>query len=143
MLATLLVNDLVEIPGRFIRVLDDYHTITAESIHNFMGYLIDHQSPNIHLVLGSRADPPLPLPLLRARGQLVEIRQDDLTFNSNEAAEFLNSVMGLSLTRDVSDALETQTEGWIVGLQLAALSMRDIQDVPAFIESFSGCRHQY
>jgi len=142
MLATLLVNDLLEIPGPFVLVLDDYHTITALPIHDFLSCLIDHQPSQMCLVLGSRADPPLPLPRLRARGQLVEIRQDDLTFNRNEAAEFLNSVMGLSLTRDVSDALEKQTEGWIVGLQLAALSMRDVQDVPAFIESFSG-RHEF
>lgn len=141
-LATMLVNELSEIPERFFLVLDDFHLITAESIHSFIGFLVDHQPQKMCLVLITRADPPLPLTRLRARGQLVELRQRDLSFTFDEAVEFINQIMGLALTTDQVAALEHQTEGWIAGLQLAALSLRAESDRSEFFKSFSG-EHEF
>ena len=137
-LATLLINDLARIPERFVLVLDDFHTITSQAVRDFLAYLIEHQPPMLCLVLVTRADPDLPLARLRGKGQLEEIRQDELSFTQEEAADFLNHSMGLALTGEQLLALEKRTEGWAAGLQLAALSMRSTQDVPAFIEAFSG-----
>ena len=137
-LATLLINELSEIPGRFFLVLDDYHLLTAESIQNFITFLVDHQPPRMGLVLITRTDPALPLARLRARGQLVELRQDALCFLPEEVAEFSNRAMGLALSPEQLAFLERQTEGWISGLQLAAVSLRDVRDRPAFFQAFSG-----
>jgi LuxR family maltose regulon positive regulatory protein len=141
-LATLLINDLAEIPDHLVLVLDDFHTITSQPIHEFLTFLIEHQPPRMCLVLITRADPALPLARLRGRGQLDEIRQNELSFTPEESAEFLNRTMGVALSQEQLSTLERRTEGWAAGLQLAALSMRAAQDVPAFIEAFSG-GHEY
>lgn len=124
-------------PG-FILVLDDYHTIHTNAINMALSFLIEHMPPHMHLVIATREDPPFPLARLRARGQLTELRAADLRFTPAEAAEFLNQVMGLSLTAADVGKLEDRTEGWIAGLQLAALSMQNHQDVHGFIKAFAG-----
>ena len=136
-LATLL-NDLSALPNDVVLVLDDYHVIDAGDVQEGMAFLVEHLPPQLHLVIASRADPALPLARLRGRGELVEIRAADLRFTTDEAAAYLNGVMGLVLTaRDVT-ALEGRTEGWIAALQLAALSMQGRDDVAAFIADFAG-----
>ena len=143
-LLTSLLNDLVkwgvsshaERPK--VLVLDDYHLITAPAIQNAVTFILENMPPHLHLILITRSDPPLPLSRFRVRGQVSEIRQADLQFTGIEAAGFLNNVMGLSLSNKQIEALETRTEGWIAGLQLAALSMRDHDDVAGFVDAFSG-----
>lgn len=125
-----------------ILVLDDYHWIDARPVDDALTFLIEHLPPQMHLVITTREDPAIPIPRLRARGQLVELRARDLRFNPSEAAEFLNQVMDLNLSTDEVAALETRTEGWIAGLQLAALSMQRQQDVTEFIRAFAG-DHRY
>jgi LuxR family maltose regulon positive regulatory protein len=139
---TLLLNDVAAFPDRFALVLDDYHLIETPTIHTALTFLLDHLPPNMHLMITSRSDPPLPLARWRARRQLTEIRAADLRFTSDEAATFLNQVMGLKLAADEITALEAHTEGWIAGLQLAALSMQGRDDVGNFIRSFTG-NHAY
>jgi LuxR family maltose regulon positive regulatory protein len=124
-----------------VLVLDDYHLISAPQIHKGITFLLEHQPHNLHLVISTRADPPLSLFRLRARGQLTELRTDDLRFTPGEAAAFLNTVMGLDLMPADVKALETRTEGWIVGLQLAALSLQGRTDAREFIAAFSGSYH--
>ncbi len=141
-LATILINELAEIQDRFALVLDDLHAITAQPIYDFLTFLIDHQPANLCLIIVTRADPPLPLSRLRARGQVDEIRLSELSFSLEESTEFLNQEIGAALTREQISALERRTEGWIAGLQLAALSLLATQDVPAFIAAFSG-GHEY
>jgi LuxR family maltose regulon positive regulatory protein len=119
-------------------VLDDYHVITTPAIHDALAFLLDYLPPQLHLVILTRADPALPLPRLRARGAVTELHASDLRFTLDEAAAFLNQVMGLSLNAADLAGLEVRTEGWVAGLQLAALAMRDHQDRSAFIRSFSG-----
>ncbi|MEJ2210210.1 MAG: hypothetical protein P8129_14405, partial [Anaerolineae bacterium] len=119
-----LLNRVADLAQTFILVLDDYHLITSQSIHEAVGFVLEHAPPNLHLVLATRADPPQPLPRLRARGQLVELRQSDLRFTADEAATFLHSVAGLDLSAADVAALEARTEGWIAGLQMAALAMQ-------------------
>ena len=119
-------------------VLDDYHVIEEARIRDAMAYLVEHLPPQIRLVIASRADPALPLARLRARGELVEIRAADLRFTLDEAAAYLNDVMGLELTPGDVAALEGRTEGWIAALQLAALSMQGRDDVAGFIAGFAG-----
>jgi LuxR family maltose regulon positive regulatory protein len=138
---TTLVNEIAIVPTSFILVLDDYHVIEALPIHQQLGFLVEHQPPQMHLVVITREDPPLPLARLRARGQMVEIRQDDLRFSPEECADFLLRVMGLNLSVDDITALERRTEGWIVGLQLAAVSMQGRDDLSGFIEAFTGSSH--
>ena len=136
-LATLL-NELGTLPNDLVLVLDDYHVIEAREIQSGMDFLLDHLPPRVHLVIATRADPALPLPRLRARGELVEIRAADLRFTPDEAAAYLNEVMGLDLAaRDVA-TLEARTEGWVAALQLAALSMQERDDVAGFIAGFAG-----
>jgi LuxR family maltose regulon positive regulatory protein len=137
---TILLNEIITISNGFILVLDDYHAIDAKSIDNVLAFLLKHLPPQMHLVIASREDPPLPLARLRARGQLTELRAADLRFTPAEAAEFLNRVMGLNLSAEDIAALEIRTEGWIAGLQLAALSMQGEGDLNAadFIKSFTG-----
>ena len=120
---------------------DDYHLIKAQPIHQALTFLLDHLPPpsvGLHLVIASRTDPPLPLPRLRARDQLTELRAADLRFTPDETAAFLNQVMSLDLSADDVAALEARTEGWIAGLQLAALSMQGRADVSNFIAAFTG-----
>src|SRR6266851_9176163 len=135
---TLLLNELGGMSADLVLVLDDYHVIDARDIHDGMTFLLDHLPPQPHLVIASRADPPLPLARLRARGELVEIRAADLRFTPDEAAVYLNQVMGLDLSAGDVAALEGRTEGWIAALQLAALSMQGRDDVAGFIAGFAG-----
>lgn len=124
----------------WVLVLDDYHVIESTDVHAAMTYLVDHLPPTLHLLLTTRADPPLPFARLRTRGELVEVRARDLRFTPDEAAQLLAS-MGLDLGAEDSRALGERTEGWAAGLQLAALSLRDLdthEDVSAFIDAFTG-----
>jgi LuxR family maltose regulon positive regulatory protein len=130
---TTLLNDLADLPTNAVLALDDYHLIESQAIHEALTFLIDHLPPRLHLAIATRADPPLPLPRLRARGESNELRADDLRFTPEEAATFLNQVMGLELSAEAIAELEGRTEGWIAGLQLAALAMRDHADVAGFI----------
>jgi LuxR family maltose regulon positive regulatory protein len=135
---TTLLNDLGAVAGEIVLVLDDYHVIDAREVQDGMAFLLDHLPPWLHVVIAGRADPPLPLARMRARGELAEIRAADLRFTADEAAAYLNEIMGLQLTaRDVA-ALEGRTEGWIAALQLAALSMQGRDDVAGFIAGFAG-----
>src|SRR5438270_3885479 len=137
-----LLNEITTLPDQFILVLDDYHVIDARPVDVALTYLVEHLPPQMHLVIATREDPQLPLARLRARGQLIELRAADLRFTASDAAAFLNQVMGLSLSAADIAALEDHTEGWIAGLQLAALSMQGHQDVPGFIRAFAG-DHRY
>jgi LuxR family transcriptional regulator, maltose regulon positive regulatory protein len=137
MLAALL-DALAALPCDLVLVLDDYHVIEARPIHNALAVFIAHRPPRAHLVMATRADPPLPLARLRARGELVEIRAADLRFTPDEAATFLNQMMGLRLSAAQVAALEERAEGWIAGLQLAALSLRGRDDPADFVAAFSG-----
>jgi len=137
-LITTLINDITTVATAFTLVVDDYHLIHAASIHQAVQFLLGHQPPQLHLVIVTREDPPLPLPRLRARGQVSEIRERELRFTVEEATAFLNRTMGLHLSAEAVTALETRTEGWIAGLQLAALSLRDRDDAGAFIAAFAG-----
>jgi ATP/maltotriose-dependent transcriptional regulator MalT len=138
---TLLLNEIAEFPGDFAFALDDYHVINNPAIHTGLAFLLDHLPAQMHLYIVSRADPPLPLARWRARGQFGEIRADDLRFTHEEAATFLNQVMGLNLSASDIAALEARTEGWIAGLQLAAFSLQGRTDVTAFIAAFTGSHH--
>jgi len=135
---TSLINEIAAIPDRIVLVLDDYHLIEAQPIHDTLTFLLEHLPPQMHLVIATREDPPLPLARLRARGQLTELRATDLRFSSSEAAEFFGQVMGLDLSAEDIAALETRTEGWIAGLQLAAISMQGHEDASSLIKSFTG-----
>ncbi len=128
-------------PPGILLVLDDYHLVSAPQIHEGLTFLLEHQPPNLHLVISTRADPPLPVFRLRARGHLTEVRTDDLRFTPDEAATFLNSMMNLDLAPEDVQALKTRTEGWIVGLQLAAISLQGRTDARQFIATFSGSHH--
>ena len=135
---TALLNDIASIDHDVVLILDDYHVIDAAPVQTALAFFLDNLPPTMHLVLATRADPVLPLPRLRARGELTELRVADLRFTTDETSTFLNRVMTLDLeAADVAE-LETRTEGWIAGLKLAALSMQGQDDVPAFIRSFSG-----
>jgi len=135
---TALLNDITTIPDPFVLVLDDYHLIDARLVDTALAFLIDHLPPQMHLVITTREDPQLPLARLRVRGQLTELRAADLRFTPTEAAAFLKEVMGLNLSAEDIASLETRTEGWIAGLQLAALSLQGQHDATSFITSFTG-----
>ena len=133
-----LINDLDATGSEMALVLDDYQFISDQAVHEAVTFLLEHCPKTLHVVIATRSDPPLPLTRLRARGQMVELRAADLSFSEPEAAQFLNEVMGLNLDEGSVAALAIRTEGWIAGLQMAALSMRDREDLLGFIESFSG-----
>ena len=135
---TSLINDLDSASTEIVLVLDDYHLMSSPAVHEQVTFLLEHGPLIFHLVLVTRSDPPLPIARLRARGQIVELRAADLRFTEPETAQFLNEVMGLHLDAQSVAMLEKRTEGWIAGLQMAALSMRDREDVHGFIEGFSG-----
>lgn len=151
---TPLLNEITTIPDHFVVVLDDYHLIDAKPVDNALAFLVEHLPPQMHMVMATREDPPLPLARLRARSQLTELRATDLRFTPTEAATFLNQAMGLNLSAEEIAALETRTEGWIAGLQLAALALRGLasqglasqgqllmqghEDTTDFIKSFTG-----
>jgi LuxR family maltose regulon positive regulatory protein len=133
-----LINELANLQEDSALVLDDYHLITAPPIHQALTFLLEHLPPQLHLAIASRVDPPLPLARLRARAQLIELRAADLRFTNAEATTFLNQLMQLPLSEDQIEAIQSRTEGWVAGLQLAALSMRDAADISTVIESFKG-----
>ena len=135
---TTLLNETATIEDDLALVLDDYHVIDARAVDDALAFVLEHLPPRMHLIISTREDPQLPLARLRARGQLGELRAADLRFTPSEAAEFLEGVMGLSLSAEDIAALEDRTEGWIAGLQLAALSMRGREDVAGFIRAFAG-----
>ncbi|MEZ4659194.1 MAG: LuxR C-terminal-related transcriptional regulator [Caldilineaceae bacterium] len=137
-LLTSLINDIATLTMPIILVLDDYHFINHALIHEALGFLVDHLPPQLHLVLLTREDPPLPLARWRVRQQLTELRAHDLRFNSAEAQLFLNETMGLGLQADAINTLIRRTEGWVAGLQLAALSLQNLTDTAGFIEHFAG-----
>ncbi len=139
---TALLNALNQLPTDTVLVLDDYHLIEAEDIHDALGYLVEHLPANMHLVIASRHDPLLPLARLRGRGHLSELRADHLRFTLQETTAFLTEVMGLPLSREEVSTLQARTEGWIAGLHLAALSLQGHDDVANFIEAFTGS-HRY
>lgn len=136
-----LLNEINAISDHFVLVLDDYHVIDAGPIDNAIAFLLERMPPQMHLVIATREDPLLPLARLRVRDQLTELRATDLRFTFAEAAEFLGQVMGLNLSTENIALLESRTEGWIAGLQLAALSMQGHQDPAGFIKSFTGSHH--
>jgi LuxR family transcriptional regulator, maltose regulon positive regulatory protein len=134
----ILLNEITVVPDQFVLVLDDYHMLDAKPVGEALAFLIEHLPPQMHLVIATREDPHLPLARLRARGQLTELRAADLRFTPVEAAEFLNRVMGLNLSEEDVAMLDKRTEGWIAGLQLAALSMQGREDTAGFIKAFTG-----
>jgi LuxR family maltose regulon positive regulatory protein len=138
---TRLVSEIAQVPEPFVLVLDDLHLITDSAIHAGLIFLLEHlpASPDgMHLVVASRMDPPWPLARMRARAQTIELRARDLRFTLDEATQFLNQTMGLSLSVSDVAQLDGRTEGWIAGLQMAALSMQKREDISSFLESFSG-----
>lgn len=135
---TSLLNEIASVPRDIVLVLDDYHVIDSKPIDDALTFLIEHLPPQMRLVIATREDPDLALARLRAGDQLTELRVTDLRFDPSEAAEFLNQVMDLTLSTDDIAALETRTEGWIAGLQLAAISLQGQKDVSGFIKSFTG-----
>ena len=135
---TRLINLLTESAAPFALVLDDYHLITTEQIHQALSFLLEHMPPSMHLVVITRYEPPLPLARLRVRGQIVEIRDADLRFTLEEVGRFLTEVMQVPLASTQVEALARRTEGWIVGLQLAALAMRNRADLSEFVATFTG-----
>jgi len=141
-LLTVLLNEIATVSDNFVLVLDDYHVIDSEYVDQVLTFLLEHLPPQMHLVITTREDPTLPLARFRAQGQLTEIRIADLRFTLSEAAGFLNQAMRLELSEENIASLETRTEGWIAGLQLAAISVREQDDVPSFIKAFAG-DHRY
>jgi LuxR family maltose regulon positive regulatory protein len=138
-LAASLINDIAARPTPLVLVLDDYHLITSTAIHAMLQLLLDRQPPSLHLVLATREDPPLPLPRIRARGQITELRERDLRFTTEEVAAFLRQTMSLDLSTAAAEALAARTEGWIAGLQLAGLALHENPaDASAFIAAFTG-----
>ncbi len=135
---TVWINGLATLSHEVVLILDDYHVITAPAIQRSVTYLLDHLPHQLHLVMATRADPPFPLARLRTRSHLTEIRAADLRFTAEETNAFLTGVLGLHLSDKDIAALEARTEGWIAGLQLAALSMRGRQDMRAFLKAFTG-----
>jgi LuxR family maltose regulon positive regulatory protein len=141
LILTTLLNDITSIPNNFVLVLDDYHLIDSRPIDEALTFLIEHASPQMHLIITTREDPSLPLARLRVRGQLTELRAADLRFTPAEAAEFLNQVMGLGLSVENIAALAARTEGWIAGLLLAAISMKGNPGAASFVQSFTGSHY--
>src|SRR6266568_900059 len=139
---TALLNEITTLPDHFVLVLDDYHVLDAKPVDIALTYLVEHLPPQMHLVIATREDPQLPLARLRARSHLTELRAADLRFTASEAAAFLNQAMGLNLSAADIARLSDRTEGWIAGLQFAALSLQGHQDVPGFIRAFAG-DHRY
>ena len=140
-LLTALLNEVAAAQHQLILVLDDYHLIESGAVDQALSFLVERLPPQLHLVIVTREDPPLPLARLRARDQLTELRVADLRFTRPEAAEFLNQAMSLDLSAEAIAALEARTEGWVTGLQLAALSLQRRADAASFIASFAGSHH--
>lgn len=134
----MLINDLQELQQSILLVFDDYHFINNSAIHDGIIFLLEHLPPNVHVVISTRSDPPFPLARIRGQNLLTEIRANDLRFSSSEIAEFLNRTIHFELSPEQISALENRTEGWIAGLQMAAISMQGRVDIAQFIEAFSG-----
>ena len=141
-LVVVIVNALETLPREVALVLDDYHAVTSSEVHESVAFLLDHLPRRLHLVVSTRTDPPLPLARLRAGDQLAELRAADLRFTADESAAFLRDVGGLDLAPEAVGVLESRTEGWAAGLQLAALSLREHPDPTTFLDAFSGS-HRY
>jgi LuxR family transcriptional regulator, maltose regulon positive regulatory protein len=139
---TVLINQVCALGESVVLVLDDYHLVHEQAIHDALVFLLNHLPENWHVAISTRADPPLGLARLRGRGQLFELRQTDLCFTPDETAVFLNEVMGLQIDAQAVAALAARTEGWVAGLQMAAVSMQGREDVQAFVEAFTGSQHQ-
>ena len=141
---SLLINEIATLSEPFVFVLDDYHLIESDAIHQALEFLLEHQPPQMHQIITTRSDPPLPLARLRGRDQLTELRTADLRFELEEATAFLSQTLETTLSAEDTAILERRTEGWIVGLQMAALSLqgRDPEQVSRFISAFSGS-HRY
>lgn len=137
-----LIKAIIAVPFDFTMVVDDYHEVQSESVHQFLSVLLEHLPSNIHLIITTRVIPPFPLARLRTTGELIEIGVDDLRFNQNEAAAYFNDILRLALPDDAVAALERRMEGWAAGLKLAALAMEGNQDVAAFLATFTGS-HRY
>jgi LuxR family maltose regulon positive regulatory protein len=135
---TNLIKEITDIPYDYVLVLDDYHLVDEKKVHNIVEFLLDHLPVQMHLVITTRVDPPLPLARLRVRNQLTEFRAPDLCFTVNETTVFFNKMMNLGLSSHEISILESRTEGWIAGLQLAALSMQGREDIHSFIKTFAG-----
>jgi len=135
---TILLNQMTAVPENFVLVLDDYHLITAQAVHDSLAFLLGHMPANAHLAIATRADPPIPVARLRGRGQLIELRLPDLRFTYDETVAFLDQVMELSLSAEDIAALASRTEGWVAGLQMAGLSLQGRDDVSEFIAAFTG-----
>ena len=142
LLLTALVNAVSGGEDDFVVVLDDYHTIEAQAVHEAVAFLVERLPPQAHLVITSRSDPPLPLPRWRVKGDLAEVRAAELSFTVEEAAAFFKSTAGIALDEQDLATLASRTEGWIAGLKMAALSLRGTKDVSGFINAFSGS-HRY
>jgi LuxR family transcriptional regulator, maltose regulon positive regulatory protein len=138
LILTALLNEITAHAENFILILNEYHVINSKLVEHALTFLLDHLPPQMHLVISTRQDPDLPLARFRLRGQLTELRAADLRFSVAEATKFLNQVMQLHLSEEDITALETRTEGWIAGLQLAALSIQGQKDVPGFVRAFAG-----
>jgi LuxR family maltose regulon positive regulatory protein len=139
---TTIINDINAAQTSFMLVLDDFHVMETPAIHQAVSFLLVHLPPQMHLVIATRSDPIIPLSRLRGRGQINELRVDDLRFRNEEAGVFIYQVIGIDISADQIATLNTRTEGWIAGLQMAAISMRDEDDIPGFISSFAG-DHRY
>ncbi len=138
---TTLVNHLSQIKHPICLILDDYHMIQNQLIHQAVGFLLEHRPPVLHMVIATRADPPLPLARLRARSGMLEIRMADLRFTLDETADFLNRTMGVKVSPEDVVQISMRTEGWIAGLQMAALSMQKTDDIHGFITNLTGTHH--
>ena len=139
---TSLINKIAVLSKKIIIVLDDFHVIESQQVHETTAFLLENLPPQIHLVIATRDDPPLPLARIRARGQMTELRAADLRFSSAEISQYLNQAQGLNLSQEDISTLETRSEGWIAGLQLAAISIQGQKDSANGVESFSG-RHRF
>lgn len=142
MVLTSLINDLAERDTPVVLVLDDCHEITAQAVHDMLIFMLDHLPPQIHLVVATRVDPPWPLARLRARQEMVELRSQDLRFSRDESSAFFNQVMELKLSAGSIAVLDARTEGWIAGLQMAALSLqgREVKAGASFVQAFNWSR---
>lgn len=139
---TALINDIAALAQNILLILDDLHLINDKDVQQALSYLLDHMPPQLHLAIATRADPPLPLAKLRGGGQLVELREADLRFTRDEASQFLHGIMDLEIDPEQTTILHGRTEGWIAGLQMAALSMQGREHLADFVETFSGS-HEY
>lgn len=135
---TTLLNEIAAIQDDFMLILDDHHLVDAKPVDDALAFLLENLPPQMHLVIATREDPNLPLARLRVRGQLTELRAADLRFTPAEATSFLNELMNLDLSTAAIAALEARTEGWVAGLQMAALAMQERTDVATFVENFTG-----